>query len=420
MRNIWLVIKHDVGATFRQRSFWILTCLAPLLLMGLNAYSIIKGKDLGTAEKPEAASTTTEQVQAIGLVDEAGVMSTIPSGFPDDPFTRFADQASARAALEAEQVEQYVYIPADYVETGKVTVYAQNFQIFESGEDMGMAFHSAQQWVLPYLIAYNLTGDEQMAIALRDPVPSTRVESHAIRPPEASEAEGRELAELASTLLPYAFYFLLLMASSYLMRSVVAEKENRTAEVMLLSLPPRQLMVGKILAASAVVLLQVVVWFGGGTLILERGSEVLRVADFVFQPGWFLWAALFLVLGYLLFASVMAAAGAIATNAREGGQMMWLLVIPLMPTLMFGELFLEQPNHPLVWVLSLFPFSAPSAMVTRLAVSEVPLWQILASLAGLAVTAYLFILLAARFFRAGNLLSDVSFSWRRLATGWRK
>jgi hypothetical protein len=59
-------------------------------------------------------------------------------------------------------------------------------------------------------------------------------------------------------------------------------------------------------------------------------------------------------------------------------------------------------------------------MVTRLAVAQVPLWQILASLAGLILMAYLFIVLAGRLFRAGNLLSMESFNWRRLATGWRR
>jgi ABC-2 type transport system permease protein len=74
----------------------------------------------------------------------------------------------------------------------------------------------------------------------------------------------------------------------------------------------------------------------------------------------------------------------------------------------------------MILALSLFPLSAPSAMVTRLAVAPVPLWQILVSLGGLAVTTYVFVSLAARFFRAGNLLSSESFSWKRLATGWRK
>ena len=122
----------------------------------------------------------------------------------------------------------------------------------------------------------------------------------------------------------------------------------------------------------------------------------------------------------LLAASVMAAAGAIAPTAREGAQVTWLLILPLRPTLMFGPAFLDDPNGTLSAALSLFPFSAPSAMVTRLAVAQVPLWQILLSLAGLAVAAYLFVVLAARFFRAGNLLSSESFNWRRLATGWRK
>jgi hypothetical protein len=85
------------------------------------------------------------------------------------------------------------------------------------------------------------------------------------------------------------------------------------------------------------------------------------------KPGFIVWAFLFLTLGFLLFASVMAAAGAIAPSAREGNQVTLLLMLPLMPTLMFGQLFM-----------------------------------------------------AGRFFRAGNLLSDASFSLRRLATEWRE
>jgi ABC-2 type transport system permease protein len=155
-------------------------------------------------------------------------------------------------------------------------------------------------------------------------------------------------------------------------------------------------------------------------LILNRGSALLDISAFTFPPSFIVWAILFLALGFLLFASVMAAAGAIAPSAREGNQAIWLLMVPLMPTLMFSQLFVEEPNSPVVLVLSLFPFSAPSAMVTRLALAEVPLWQIIVSLAGLALTTYLMVMLAAHFFRAGNLLSDTPFSLRRLATGWRE
>jgi len=154
-------------------------------------------------------------------------------------------------------------------------------------------------------------------------------------------------------------------------------------------------------------------------LILDRGAEWLNVSAYTFPPGFILWAALFLLLGFLLYASVMAAAGTVATNAREGGQVTWLLIIPLVPTLMFATAFFEEPNGTLPLVLSLFPFSAPSAMVTRLAITEVPLWQPIVSLLGLAGTTYVMVSLSARFFRAGNLLSQSTFDWRRFVTGWR-
>jgi ABC-2 type transport system permease protein len=423
MRNIWLVIKHDIGMTLRQRSFWILTLLMPLLLMAINAFTIIQSNQLASTDDGSTQEETTgsgpTEATAIGLVDATGLIVAMPPGIPEDLFVRFADDASARAALEAGTIAQYVYIPADYVATGEVAVYDQNFQILQGAESMGVAFGSTNEWMLPYLISYNLTGDEQLFTTLLNPVPSASATTHATMPQEP-EVENQDLAQLVASVMPYTYYFLLILGSSYLMRSVVAEKENRTAEVLLLSLDPRGMMVGKILAMSVVTLVQMVVWAGGGILILNRGAALLNVARFTFPPGFVVWALLFLILGYLLYASVMAAAGAIAPNAREGAQVTWLLILPLMPTLMFGPALLEDPNGALSLVLSLFPFSAPAAMVTRLAVAAVPLWQVLASLAGLALTTYLFVTLAARFFRSGNLLSQETFNWRRLATGWRQ
>ena len=422
IRTIWQVIKHDVTATLRQRSFWIMTLLMPALLIGLQAYYVIE--DSGSNGADYDSSSTAEQntpkaMSAVGLVDEAGLIASMPDGFPSGLFVPLADQSAARAAMDAGQVAQYVHVPADYVATGQVTVYAKEFHIMGS-ESEGLAFDAANDWVLAYLLDYNLTGDKQIAAALRNPTPAMLAKPHDVTPAAAEDSQTKALAGLVSSIMPYIFYFLLIMGGSYLMRSVIAEKENRTAEVLLLSLNPRDLLIGKILAISVVVIVQLVFWVGGGVLILNKGAELLKVASFDFPPGFFVWAVLFLILGYLLFAAVMAAGGAISSNARETGAMTFVLIIPLMPTLMFGTLFAEEPNNPLVVGLSLFPFSAPSAMVTRLAVAPVPWWQLAVSLVALCVTTYLFILLAARFFQAGNLLSSTSFSWKRLATGWRK
>ncbi|MGD8627386.1 MAG: ABC transporter permease [Anaerolineae bacterium] len=411
MRNIWLVIKHDVIVTLRQPSFWVITLLMPAIFIGMNAYAFIQGN--GPSDAGNGGETSQEGLPLMGLVDEAGLAAEFPEGMPQDLFQRFPDEEAAAAALEAGTIEQYTVIPADYLATGDLEVYAREFSLLgqEPSESVG-------QQRLGFVIKYNLTGDAQLVTALGNPTPGSLAQYHALAPQEG--AQGGALAQMVATVLPLAYYFLLLMGSSYLMRSVVTEKENRTAEVLLVSLDPRSMMVGKILAMSAVTLIQVAVWLISGMVALDRGSALLEgAATFAFPPGFALWAVLFLVLGFLLFASIMAAAGAISNSAREANQIIWLLVLPQMPTLMFATQFLEAPHGTLALVLSLFPLSAPTAMVTRLAVAQVPLWQILVSLAGLAVVAYLFIWLAARFFRAGNLLSQESFNWQRLATAWQ-
>jgi ABC-2 type transport system permease protein len=423
MRNIWLVIKHEIGTVLRKRSFWVLTFLMPAALLIINVYTLIQQTEQDDREEtstPGERDASSEAAPSVGLVDAAGFIRDIPPAIPNGLFRRFPDEAAARVALDADEIGQYVIIPDDYLTSGRVTVYAKDFQILESGEDTGVTFSGSNAWILSYLINFNLTGDELLATTLRNPTPVALAEFHALRPADASEAEGdRPLAMAVAMAMPYIYYFILIISSGYMLQSVTAEKENRTVEVLLLSLRPRELMIGKILGLTAVVLVQVVVWLGGGMLIVGQGATLFDTSRFSFPPGFFLWAVLFLVLGYLLYASVMAAAGAMANTAREGAQMTWILILPLLPTLTFASEFLNEPHGTLSLVLSLFPFSAPSAMVTRIALATVPWWQIGISITGLALTAFFMVSMAGRFFRPHNLLSGASFDWRRFARGWR-
>ncbi len=417
MKKIWLVTKHDAGVILRQPGFWLMAVLLPIVLVGIQALLISRGYETAETAQGAGQGTQSYEMPAIGLVDPAGLMSRFPPELGEDWFERFPDEATARAALEAGLVEQVVSVPGDYLTSGQVSVYDEGFQLLRAGG--GLAFSSDTAWLLDYIINYNLTGDAQRMAALRNPTPGNLAVTHELNPPAEAGTENAALAGMVSSLVPYVFYFVLVMGASYLMRSVVTEKENRTAEVLLLSLDPKQLMVGKVLAMSLIVVVQGTIWVGGGVLALDRSADLLKLGQFEFPPGFVVWALLFLVLGYLLFASVMAAAGAIATSAREANQAIWILVIPLMPTLMFGSVMIQSPDSPLVLFLSFFPFSAPGAMVTRLAVQAVPLWQIGLSLALLAGTAYAAVVLGARFFRSGNLLSGESFNWRRFLAGWK-
>ncbi|MGH2537536.1 MAG: ABC transporter permease [Candidatus Promineifilaceae bacterium] len=413
MRTIWLVARHEFCNTLRKRSFWLLSVLLPILLVGANLF--------GLSQDPEFAPPSPDDepppLPHVALVDASGLMGSIPAELPPDLFQPYPGEAEARAALAAGEVDQVVIIPADYLSSGRVDLIAERFQLF-SQSSAGLA-GAAHGGLLDYLLAYNLAGDAGLAAAVLDPLPAGQVEAVVLAPAaEQRDAESQLTAILVAQFMPLIFYMILLTGSGFLLQSVTAEKENRTAEVLLLSVNPRQLMLGKVLGLGLAALIQLSFWLLGGYLAFGRGLAAMQMSAFTFSPALIVWILLYLAFGYLLYGAITAAAGAIAPNAREGAAINWLLILPLLPTLLFSTQILEEPNGPLAVGLSLFPFSAPGAMVTRLALTDVPAWQLLLSLVGLIATAYLFVALAARFFRPENLLSDARFSWRRLAAGW--
>ena len=423
MRNILLVARNAISTTLKKRLFWFMTFFFPVILLAFQLYSSVKDNSSQTNSTPseQIEPASPSDVVKIGLTDEAGIIQhMLPVEIlPDNPFILYSDSTTATSALRTRQILQYVDIPADYLITGQVKVYAMNFQLSIGGEGMGVAMGGPDVWKLEYLINYNLTDDVLLVGALRNPTPGILAEYHAIQPSPSIDANTRDAALLVSQVLPYLFYFILLFSSSYLLQSVTAEKENRTAEVLLTSIGPRQLMTGKVLGLGVITLLQLLVWLIGGYFAMQRSPIFTAASSLQFTPGFIAWAVLYLFLGYLVFGSIMAAGGALSPNAREGGNLIWILVVPLMPTLMFGPEFVANPNGALALGLSLFPLSSPSAMVTRLAISQVPFWQLLLSLGLLLITTYLIISLAGRFFRADNLLSGASFKWDRLLKGWR-
>jgi len=255
-------------------------------------------------------------------------------------------------------------------------------------------------------------------VALLDPTPS--VQQHALAP-QTSNDQDNPLTFFVPFATMFIFFFLISMSSGFMLQSVSREKENRTVEVLLLSLRPRELMLGKVLGLSVVALLQMIVWMGGSLLALNRSQAVFaQVSGYTLPNGFVVWALLFFALGYLLYASLMGAIGALAPNAREGGQFTFFVMLPLLIPLWLNVTFVQSPHGTVATALSLFPLTAPTAMMTRMAAGGVPTWQILVSLGGLAVTTYVLVVLASRFFRADTLLSGSSLKWRRFITELRQ
>ena len=411
MRNIFIVIKHEIRTTLQNKSFWIMTFIFPLLIIGFNVGAqVIAARNTGEEDLEAliAEFDATAAPDPVAYVDEAKLLQTLPPDVGAEFLQAYPDVATVDAALMAEEIDQYFIIPVDYLSTGEVIVITREFQPFNVPNDE----------LISYALAYNLTDDQEMAATLIHPLRMLTTQALA---PENNNDASSPLTFLVPFATMFIFFFLISMSSGYMLQSVSQEKENRTVEVLLVSMRPRDLMLGKIIGLSVVALIQVVVWLGGGALMLKRGQTMFAsFGNFSLPPGFLIWAILFFALGYILYASLMGAIGALSPNAREAGQYTFIVMLPLLLPLWLNFAFISDSNGTLATALSLFPLTAPTSMMTRIAAGNVPLWQILFSLVGLAITTYLLVLFAARFFRADTLLSTSSFHWKRVFTEFRK
>ena len=403
MRNVRLVIAHEFRTTVTRLRFWFSTFLFPALVLMLSLGSQVA---METAIESEFAKQTTAPVQTQGYVDLAGVVRAFPPQVPSGAYVAFASEAEAAAALQAGEIGRYYVVPADWLSSGAVSVVEAKFAVtLEQPADP-----------FAYVLNYNLTDDADLAIYLTY---GPSVEGYALAP-DAAVSSGDTFEAVPYTIM-MLFFFVLTMSSTMMLQSVSKEKENRTAEVLLTSLRPRELMLGKVIAQGALALLQMAIWQGGAWLITQQRPALLGVADASqFSGGFLVWSLLYFVLGYLLFGSAMAALGALAPDIKQSSQFTFIVLIPLMIPLFINPLLMSEPNGPASVALSLFPLTSPIVMAVRMAGTVVPVWQLLLGLALLAAAAYGLVALAGRFFRADNLLSTSALDLQRLLKEFKR
>lgn len=408
MRKMLLIFRNEIASTISKKSFWLSTFLFPALVLALTFGSQLLAGDMMDVTKqllPDPASQP-----AVGYVDESGLVEELPPQVTEAMLVALPDEPSAQEAIRSGRIDRYVVIPADYLQGGTVRVVSERFRPLDP---------TALPTVLLYALNYNLLGrDADRARLTFNPLP--QLVSTSLAEGGAGSGAGAADDNSLAYYVPYAalliFYFVLIMSGTYMLQSMAKEKENRTAEVLLLSVRPRELMTGKILGLCAISLFQVALWLGGGLLALSAYGDSLAAAGTpVSIPSSFAaWAVGYFVFGFILYASVLGALGALAPGAREGNQFVMVAILPLLVPLFMSNALIRDPNGTLTTFLSLFPLTSPVSMPTRLAATPVPLLQLLGGLAALAVTAYLFVLLAGRLVRTDTLLTYKALGLRRI------
>ncbi len=415
MHKILLVLRNEIRTVILRPSFFITLFLLPIIsfIILLVAGFLQRNESDFSLEK---VFTPPAAPQMEGFVDLSGLLETLPPNM-ESSLVRYSSEETALAALEAGEIGAYYIIAADYLDSGSVEYVQMDYNpiggISQSGQ-IGYALNYNLLKNQPDLFA-RINGslnirEEQLAGAAAGP-------SEAENPPAETTPQEQE-NPLTTFTVPYVvmmiFYVVILTSSSLLLNNINTEKRNRTIEILMTSVTPRSLLAGKITALGLVGLLQTLVWTGTGLILLRLSGRALNLQNMgTVSPTLLLWGILFFLLGYAVYASLMAGLGALVPNVREASQVTTVIILPMIVPLIMSSALISQPNGNLATALSLFPLTAPTTMMLRIAAGDVPLWQPLLSAALLAGTAFLVIRAAAGMFRAQNLLSGQSINLKR-------
>jgi ABC-2 type transport system permease protein len=401
MSKSWLVARHEIVSNVRRRS-WILVTFGVPLIVALVLFGrslLMEGAPISeTAESSPASG----ELHTEGYVDASGVLDSIPDDLRGT-LIPYPEEQSAQLALQAGDIEAYYIIPEDYVRSGDVTYVDPDF---------GGFIPEGQSWVIRRLLLLNLlNGDTELAARVTDPTDLTVT--------ALSDESGIDVESGWQFTIPYAtamiLYFMIIMSASLLRNSFGNERKNQVMEVLMLSVPPQQMFMGKVVGLAIVGLLQTLVWATLGYAVVRLGGQALSLpAGLEVPASLVVWMLVYFVLGYTLYATVLAGLGAL-TGPNEMGSasadivVIWPLIIPLF----FIWMLISQPNGIVPLVLSFFPPTAPVAMMTRLATGAVPAWQPALAAVMMLLSAFLVVRAVSRVFRAQILLTGKPFSVRQ-------
>ena len=400
MRKTLFVLRHEMITILTSRSFLLVSIGIPILsALIFMVVTRISRSSTASSVVSQIITAQQEMKKAEGYVDRAGIIQQLPEGYSSQQYIAYPDEASARHALEAGQIAAFYVVPQDYIDKGKLIYIRPDFNPLTA---------AGKSFMFERLLIINLLGgDVELADRVNTPL---KLEMQSL-----AAAPQRDKENPLTFIIPYVvtmiYYIVILGAASLLLSSVTKEKENRIIEILMSSVTPQQLLAGKILGLGIVGLLQTVLWVGTGYAILRKSASMFNLpAVFQLPVEFLVWGIVFFLLGYAVYASLMAGLGALVPNMREASQATMVVAMPLIVPLFLMNILIEAPHGSVSTAFSIFPLTAPVVMMTRLSAGGVPWWQPPVAAVLLALTVVLVVRAVAGMFRAQTILSGQPFN----------
>ena len=230
------------------------------------------------------------------------------------------------------------------------------------------------------------------------------------------EEQDEEVGFIMAIALIMIIYMMVIMYGSHTLTAVIEEKSSRMVEVLLASIPPGDLMQGKVIGIGLAGLTQFAIWSGTMLLISQRGVSIggLSLTTAFLTPVILVNFVAFFLLGFFLYATLYAGIGAMCNTVQDSQQFHTPLLMGLVIPMTLLTLILRSPDSTLSVVLSLIPLFSPVIMFMRVCVETPPLWQIGLSWALMLASIWLAGRMAGKLFRMGILMYGAAPTWATL------
>ncbi|MGD9548949.1 MAG: ABC transporter permease [Candidatus Krumholzibacteriia bacterium] len=412
MSKVLTIIRKEYLERVRSKSFVIGTLLGPAFMSMFVVLPVL------------LATSGGDDARTIGVVDGGGgVLDRIEEVFAEEgrtsvtlvPFGRPGASTEAsvedlRAAVQAEEIDAGVVLDSDFIGTGKVAFYGKSVSAMVMRDDV---LRPALNRILREIRFAEAAVPDSLFTYL-----SARTDwaTFTVTAAGSEEQQNEEAAFIAAFALIMIIYIMVLMYGNHTLTAVIEEKSSRMVEVLLASVSPGNLMLGKVMGIGLAGLTQFGVWTLAFFLMSQQGVSVgsFSLDVHFLTPTILVSFVMFFLLGFFLYATLYAGIGAMCNSVQDSQQFQGPLTMGLVLPMLLLSLVLRAPDSTLSVVLSMIPLFAPVLMFMRVCIETPPLWQILLSWALLAVSIWLSARVAGKLFRMGILMYGASPTWAGL------
>lgn len=391
------VIRREYLQRVRSKWFVIATVAGPLIMLGLIVVPAL------LAARGQEADRLMVVVDRTGVLYERVAEGMERAGYTVELASGPEAEAGLRARVEADELGGYLVLDSSTIDRGSARMVA-------TSRPSIVRQVALQQIVVQAAIEARIGegGDDLQALLSGGDLDFEVLADGGVGFDDAAFA--------ASYLGAFILYMTILLYAVSVMRSVLEEKSSRVVEVVISSMRPHQLMLGKILGVGAVGLTQLGIWVASGALIVSAGIPALLAANPRFAQlaelrevlpglGYAGLFAVFFVGGYFMYSGLYAAVGAMCNTDEEAQQAQFPVIMLLVVPIIFVTQVINEPNTTLSVVLSLIPFFSPILMFARAATGAAPLWQVGVSVLGMALAVIAIAWVAGRIYKVGILMA---------------